>query len=154
MKDDPGPSETRTADPLRGAAARPIPAATVPANPHYDLIGGEAVVRALVDRFYALMDTRPEARALRDLHPDDLAGSKEKLFMFLSGWLGGPPLYAQRVGPPRLGMAHFRFPIDDAMRDAWMVCMTTALEELVPDASLRNQLSSAFFKTANHLRNR
>ena len=68
-----------------------------PDTPPYDLLGGEAAVRKLVDRFYDLMDETPEYYVVRKLHPADLSGSREKLFMFLSGWLGGPPLYAQKL---------------------------------------------------------
>ncbi len=123
-------------------------------NPHYQLIGGEAGIRRLVDRFYALMDELPEARTIRALHAPDLSRAKERLFMFLSGWLGGPPLYAERFGHPRLRQKHLPFPIGEAERDAWMLCMTRALEEVVPDDNFRAQLTQAFFKTADFMRNR
>jgi hemoglobin len=139
--------ERRPEAPPRGA---PAPAV----NPHYRLIGGEHAVRRLVERFYALMDELPAARTVRALHPADLSLSKERLFMFLSGWLGGPPLYAERIGPPRLRQSHHSFPIGDGERDAWMLCMTRALDEVVPDPALRAQLTAAFFKTADFLRNR
>ena len=122
-------------------------------NPHYRLIGGEDAIRRLVDRFYALMDALPEARTIRALHAADLSLAKERLFMFLSGWLGGPPLYAERFGHPRLRQKHQAFPIGNAERDAWMLCMTRALDEVVPDNELRAQLTASFFKTANFLRN-
>ncbi len=125
----------------------------VVANPHYRLIGGEDAIRRLVERFYALMDTLPEARTIRALHAADLSLAKERLFMFLSGWLGGPPLYAERFGHPRLRQKHQAFPIGNAERDAWMLCMTRALDEVVPDNELRAQLTASFFKTANFLRN-
>ncbi|WP_434129904.1 group II truncated hemoglobin [Methylocaldum sp. GT1BB] len=131
-------------------------AVTLPAsvdNPHYRQIGGEQAVRRLVERFYQLMDELPEARAIRAMHPPDLAPAKEKLFLFLSGWLGGPPLYAERHGPPRLRQKHLPFPIDTAARDAWMACMNRALEEQVSNADLRAQLAASFFKTADFLRN-
>jgi hemoglobin len=129
------------------------PPAPVAANPHYRLIGGKDGIRRLVERFYALMDALPEARTIRALHPPDLAPAKERLFMFLSGWLGGPPLYAEFHGPPRLRQSHLPFPIGTAERDAWMLCMTRALDEVVPDAALRTQLTQSFFKTADFLRN-
>ncbi len=129
------------------------PAASAAANPHYRLIGGEPAVRRLAERFYTLMDELPEARSVRALHPPDLTAAKDRLFMFLSGWLGGPPLYAERHGPPRLRQSHMPFPIGTAERDAWMLCMTRALDEVVPDAALRTQLTRSFFKTADFLRN-
>ena len=140
------------------APTTPPPATAVPLppnldNPHYRRMGGEEAVRRLVERFYQLMDELPEARAIRAMHPEDLAQSKDKLFRFLSGWLGGPPLYADRHGPPRLRQRHMPFPIDAAARDAWMACMSLALEEQVADPELRAQLAAAFFKTADFLRN-
>ena len=122
-------------------------------NPHYRQLGGEAALLRLVERFYELMDQKPEARAIRAMHPADLAPAKEKLFMFLSGWLGGPPLFAERHGPPKLRQRHMPFPIDTAARDAWMACMNQTLEEQVADAGLRAQLAASFLKTADFLRN-
>lgn len=129
---------------------------TLPAslhNPHYQRLGGEAAVRRLVERFYELMDQLPEARAIRAMHPEDLGPAKEKLFLFLSGWLGGPPLYTEQYGPPRLRQKHLPFSVDAAARDAWMACMNRALEEQVADTGLREQLKASFFKTADFLRN-
>ena len=123
------------------------------ANPHYAAIGGEAAVRRLTERFYELMDELPRVRAIREMHPADLAAAKQRLFMFLSGWLGGPPLYAERHGQPRLRRDHVKFSIDEAARDAWMECMTRALHEQVDDPALRAQLVASFFKTADFLRN-
>jgi len=118
-------------------------------NPHYEKLGGEPAVRKLVDRFYALMCELHEAAEIRAMHPADLTQAKEHLFMFLSGWLGGPPLYARHRGPPRLGRAHASFGIDATDRDAWMLCMTQALDEQVADAELRGQLVAAFAKVAD-----
>lgn len=129
-------------------------AASPAINPHYQQLGGEAGVRRLVDRFYQLMAESPDARAVRDMHPPDLSQAKERLFMFLSGWLGGPPLYEQRFGHPRLRRSHLEFPIDASARDAWMSCMTRALAEQVADRALFDQLAAAFYKTADFLRNR
>lgn len=129
----------------------PFPKIVTNANPHYDRLGGEAAVRRLVERFYALMSELPEAAAIRAMHPADLMQAKERLFMFLSGWLGGPPLYAERHGPPRLGRAHAGFGIDKGASDAWMLCMTRALDEQVADAELRAQLVAAFAKVAQSI---
>ena len=122
-------------------------------NPHYQLVGGADGIQHLVNRFYALMDELPEARTIRALHPADLSHARERLFMFLSGWLGGPQLYAERFGHPRLRQKHQAFPLGEAERDAWMLCMTRALDELAVDATLRAQLTLSFFKTADFLRN-
>ncbi len=69
----------------------------------YELIGGETGLRALVDRFYDLMDTSPEAAGIRAFHAKSLKQSREKLFMFLSGWSGGPQLYVETFGHPACG---------------------------------------------------
>jgi len=87
------------------------------------------------------------------MHPEDMQGSREKLFEFLSGWLGGPPLFMQRRGHPRLRMRHLPFSIDNAARDAWLLCMERALDECVNDALLKEMLRGAFGRMADHLRN-
>ncbi len=143
---------THNADPTRPASAM-VELPPVIANPHYQLVGGADGIERLVNRFYALMDELPEARGIRALHPPDLGHARERLFMFLSGWLGGPQLYAERFGHPRLRQKHLSFPIGEAERDAWMLCMTRALEEVVADAALRTQLTQSFYKTADFLRN-
>jgi hemoglobin len=123
-------------------------------NTPYEQLGGDAGVRALVDRFYQLMDSLPEAAAIRALHPTDLAGSREKLYKFLSGWLGGPPLYVEQYGHPMLRARHLPFPIAEVERDAWMRCMTQAVEERVSDPALRAHLLGALLRTADHMRNK
>ena len=120
----------------------------------YAILGGEAGLRALVRRFYQLMDELPEAYGIRKLHPQDLSGSEEKLFMFLSGWLGGPPLFVQRHGHPRLRARHLPFSIGAQERDQWLMCMRRALEEQVGDAGLRDKLYRALADLADHVRNR
>lgn len=127
---------------------------SVSENPHYEAIGGEAKVRELVERFYELMDTLPEAQTIRRMHPQDLASSREKLFMFLSGWLGGPQLYLEKHGHPRLRQRHMPFAIGSAERDQWMLCMRRAMADVELDEALRAQLEQAFFKTADFMRNR
>lgn len=129
------------------------PAEAVHATP-YQLIGGEAVVRSLVRRFYELMETLPEAYAVRKLHAADLSGAEEKLFMYLSGWLGGPDLYVQRNGHPRLRARHLPFSIGSQERDEWLLCMRQALTESVDDAPIRDRLFEAMAGLADHMRNR
>ena len=86
----------------------------------YEAIGGEENIRKLVDRFYDLMDTSPEAAGIRGLHPSDLTESREKLYLFFVGWMGGPPLYVTRFGHPRLRARHIPFPIGSSERDEWL----------------------------------
>ncbi len=121
---------------------------------HYERIGGGEKVRALVHRFYQLMDELPESYGIRKLHPEDLKSSEEKLFLFLSGWMGGPQLYVEKYGHPMLRARHLPFPISDAERDQWLMCMRQALDDVVEDAALRTELMAAFTKVADHMRNR
>jgi len=118
----------------------------------YDLIGGEPAVRRLVDRFYDLMDEKEEVQTLRQLHAKSLRISREKLFLFLSGWLGGPQLYVDKYGHPMLRRRHLPFAIDESQRDQWMLCMNQTLDEQVEEP-LRQQLKDAFYKVADHMRN-
>ncbi|XLM20222.1 group II truncated hemoglobin, partial [Chromobacterium piscinae] len=118
----------------------------------YQLLGGEGVVRWLADRFYDIMDSEPAAKPLRDMHPADLAGSRQKLFMFLSGWLGGPSLYMEAFGHPRLRMRHMPFAVDEAARDQWMLCMRQAVSELVVEDWLKDKFLEAFYNTADFMR--
>lgn len=120
----------------------------------FEWIGGEAGVRSLVDRFYDLMDSEPEAAGIRALHPPDLAGSREKLWLFLVGWLGGPPMYVERHGHPRLRARHLPFAIGEAERDAWMWCMDRALDEHPMPDMLREQMRERLRSVADHMRNR
>ncbi len=119
----------------------------------YDALGGEATVRKLVDRFYDLMDTLPEASGIRALHPASLDESRNKLFWFLSGWMGGPQLYTERFGHPRLRARHLPFPIGESERDQWLLCMNRALDEVVGDPLMRQQIKRSFAQLADFMRN-
>ena len=120
----------------------------------YETLGGEAAVRGLVDRFYDLMDLEPAYAVLRGIHPSDLAGSRDKLFWFLSGWLGGPDLYQSRFGHPRLRARHLPYSIGIAERDQWMACMVQAMQEEAVDPAMAQRLAESFFGTADWMRNR
>lgn len=119
----------------------------------YDLLGGEAAVRELVDRFYDNMDRLEAARGIRRLHAKSLKASREKLFLFLSGWLGGPDLYQEKHGHPMLRRRHLPFAIGIAERDQWMRCMELALGEMEMPEELRQHLVQAFHRVADHMRN-
>ena len=120
----------------------------------YELLGGDAKVRELVDRFYDLMDFEPAYKQLRAVHGNTLDSAREKLYHFLSGWLGGPPLYTDRYGHPRLRARHLPFAIGDLERDQWMACMRQAMEETHVPQQLRAALGDAFQKTADWMRNK
>jgi hemoglobin len=144
------PTHTAT----RTAAASPAPAVApvTPATP-YAKLGGAPALRQLVHRFYGLMDELPEAWAIRQMHPTSLAGSEDSLFMFLSGWLGGPPLFMDNRGHPRLRMRHAPYTISGQARDEWLLCMRMALAEQVADEPFRDALVMAFEHMAQHLIN-
>ena len=120
----------------------------------FDWIGGEPAVRALVERFYDLMDLEPGYAAVRATHGTTLDDARQKLFWFLCGWLGGPDHYVQRFGHPRLRMRHLPFSIGILERDQWLACMDQAMRETGVDEPLRARLHHSFFQTADWMRNR
>ncbi|HEX7687654.1 MAG TPA: group II truncated hemoglobin [Burkholderiaceae bacterium] len=123
----------------------------------FEQLGGEPGVRALVDRFYDLMELEPEFADLRGLHPTTTEGSRDKLFWFLCGWLGGPDHYIERFGHPRLRMRHFPYAIGVSQRDQWITCMGLAMAEIGEAGgftpAIQQRLLQAFAQTANHMRN-
>jgi len=120
----------------------------------FEQLGGEPGVQALVDRFYDLMDLEPAYAGLRALHPATLEGSRDKLFWYLCGWLGGPNHYIERFGHPMLRARHLPYAIGNAERDQWMACMTQALREGGVEDTLAQGLRQAFQGTADWMRNR
>ncbi len=119
----------------------------------YERLGGAPAVQRLVRRFYELMDELPEAWQVRRLHPESLASSEDKLYKYMSGWFGGPPLYVQENGHPRLRRRHFPYAIGPAERDQWLLCMHQALDEQVQDPVLRAAIGRAFDDMAHHVVN-
>jgi len=120
---------------------------------HFQRIGGQRAVDRLVDAFYQRMDRLPQAEGIRAMHPADLTATKDVLKQYLGEWLGGPPLYSQQRGHPRLRRRHIRLSIGPAERDAWMLCMRGALDEVVADPAVRDLLHGAFLKLADWVRN-
>lgn len=125
----------------------------MPAQTPYDFIGGEPAIRSLVDRFYFYMDILPEAQGIRSIHNANLASAKDKLFKFLSGWLGGPNLFVEEFGHPMLRMRHFPFKIGPSERDQWMLCMNKALDEIPMDPRLHTNIQAALQNLATHMIN-
>ncbi|OUR63704.1 hemoglobin-like protein [Methylophaga sp. 42_25_T18] len=119
----------------------------------YERIGGEEAVRRLCNTFYQIMSDTPQTQLIRELHPDNLQISEDKLFMFLSGWLGGPPLFTDKFGHPRLRSRHMPFSINIEERDQWLYCMAQALKTMELDSSFAEQLMSSFVQTADFMRN-
>jgi len=120
----------------------------------YELIGGEATVRKLADRFYEIMDTDPGATRIRAMHGDDLGPIRQLLFEFLSGWLGGPPLYFQRSEQRCIMSAHRPYAIGKAERDEWMTCMRRAMDDCAVTGEMRALLDQAFSRMSDHFRTR
>ena len=119
----------------------------------FDMVGGEAQVRALVDRFYDLMDLEPAYTHLRAVHGSDLQSARDKLFWFLCGWLGGPNYFIERFGHPRLRARHLPFEIGTSERDQWMRCMALAMQDVGLSEDLQMRLMQALFQTADWMRN-
>lgn len=119
----------------------------------FELLGGAEGVRTLVDRFYDLMDASPEAATVRGLHAASLTRSREKLYEYLTGWTGGPPLYEERYGHPRLRARHLPFAIGARERDEWLWCMDRALNEHPMPDELRTFLRQRLHHLADHMRN-
>lgn len=120
----------------------------------YERIGGEDGVRTLCETFYRIMCDTPQTQLIRDLHPENINISEEKLYLFLTGWLGGPPLYTDRYGHPRLRARHLPFSIGIEERDQWLYCMAQALKTMNLDDLFAEQLMSSFVQTADFMRNR
>ncbi|MDR3371293.1 group II truncated hemoglobin [Rhodoferax sp.] len=119
----------------------------------FEWIGGETKVQELVTRFYDLMELDPAYAELRSVHGATLDDARQKLFWFLSGWLGGPQHYTERFGHPRLKQRHMPFKVNLQGRDQWLACMSQAmLETGVPEA-LQAKLKQSFFQTADWMRN-
>ena len=119
----------------------------------YEMLGGEEGVRALAREFYNVMDQLEEAETIRNMHNENLEEIQEKLYMYLSGWLGGPGLYVKETGSICLTQPHAAYPIGEAERDQWLLCMEKALENRGVSEELREMLRQPFFNVANIIRN-
>ncbi len=120
----------------------------------YETIGGAAVLRQMVDRFYDLMELEPEFAGIRSMHPDSTEGSRDKLYFFLTGWMGGPDLYIERFGHPRLRARHLPYAIGTSERDQWLRAMAWAMEDTGIEEALRVRLMESFYQTADWMRNK
>ena len=123
----------------------------------YDLLGGDPdatnQIRAIVEAFYDVMESDQKAKTIRQMHPEDLTLSREKLFMFLTGWTGGPQLYIERYGHPFLRRRHLPFKIGEEERDQWIYCMTKGMLNLKMDEEKIKALLNALYPIADFMRN-
>ncbi|BBB67130.1 globin [Undibacterium sp. YM2] len=120
----------------------------------YQLLGGAEKLREMVDRFYDLMELEPEFAGIRALHPNPMDGSRDKLYWFLSGWMGGPDLYIEQFGHPRLRARHLPYAIASSERDQWLRCMAWAMQDVGVSEDLQQHLMQSFYQTADWMRNR
>lgn len=107
-----------------------------------------------MEHFYNLMESAPEAATIRSLHAESLAQSREKLFLFLSGWSDGPALYEERFGNPRLSQRHLPFSIGERERDEWLWYMHKALDENKICPEVKVHLKGWFAEIEDFMRNR
>jgi hemoglobin len=119
----------------------------------YQLLGGTEKIRDLVETFYDVMDSDPKAAGIRAYHAKDLTEAREKLFMFLTGWTGGPQLYIERYGHPFLRKRHMPFSIGESERDQWMYCMISAMHTLKLDEKIMQKLAEQLYGVADFMRN-
>lgn len=127
--------------------------ASTPVESPFERIGGQPTVDRIIDAFYDRMDTLPEARIIRRLHPQDLSATRVVLKKYFAQWLGGPPTYSEERGHPRLRARHLPFRIGDEERDAWMFCMRDAIEATVADQEIREWILGQLSKLADWMRN-
>jgi hemoglobin len=120
----------------------------------FEQIGGQLTVDRIIDLFYDRMDSLPEARIIRVMHPEDLGATRAVLKRYLAEWLGGPQAYSQERGHPRLRARHLPFSIGDEERDAWMFCMQGAVEEVITDVAIREWILEKLLGVATWMRNR
>lgn len=120
----------------------------------YELLGGEAGVRRIVDHFYDLMERDPAVAPLRAMHAVDLEPMRERLMDFMVGWFGGPQRYFQRPDARCMGQVHAPFDIDEAIRAQWLSCMHRALDAERVDAGLQQLIRNALARMTEGMRNR
>ena len=118
----------------------------------YQAVGGLDGLVSLVDFFYDAMEELPEVKNIRQMHSSDLTTSRDKLVYFLSGWMGGPQIYGDKYGGINIPMAHAHILIDEDDRDAWLLCMNTALEKMDYPESLQSYLMRELYRPAERIR--
>ena len=115
---------------------------------------GEDGIRQLSNTFYDIMDTLPEAAGIRAMHAQDLSPMKEKLAEYLTGWMGGPPRYADKYGTVCMTTPHEPYHIGPDERDQWLLCMDRALEQTGASEELIDMLKVPMFRIADAVRNK
>jgi hemoglobin len=137
-------------------ATTPTQSDVAPIDPNsvFAVLGGELGIRALVDRFYDVMDIDQDLKVLRDVHGASLTSARDKLYWYLCGYFGGPQHYIERFGHPRLRARHLPYSIGIKERDQWLLCMARAMQDLGYPEERSNRLLEIFFGVADWMRNR
>lgn len=119
----------------------------------YELLGGDQGIKDLCKAFYQAMDDLAEVKVVRDMHGKDLSAIEEKLYLYLSGWLGGPQLYQEKYNSVCLTSPHKGYKIGVAERDQWLLCMDTALERVNASDEVKAMLKDPMFRIADAISN-
>ena len=120
-------------------------------NTPYYLLGGEQAIRNLCDTFYSVMDSLPETQTIRAMHGKDLTKISQRLFEYLSSWLGGPDLYVEKYGSMCISQAHAPYVIGEAERDQWLLCMDETLTKINASDDIKSMLKQPLYQVANML---
>ncbi len=115
-----------------------------------ELAGGGETIERVVDHFYDCVERDP---VLRPIYPQDLRPGREKLKLFFVQWLGGPPLYSERYGHPRLRRRHFPFVIDEQAAERWLALMSGALAAAGIPQAVRSAIERRLRPLAFHMVN-
>jgi len=110
----------------------------------YQAAGGESGIRQLVKDFYDNMEQLPSAKRIRDMHNADLSESRDKLYRFLVGWMGGPRLFQATYGPINIPGAHRHLSLEQEDADAWLNCMNRAIDRQPYHESFKDYLKEQF----------
>lgn len=125
----------------------------MPAQSPYEILGDEGIAQ-LVDAFYDAMDELPQAADVRAMHKENMDEIRKKLRNYLTGWMGGPPIYQMVTGTVCLTEPHAPYAIGPKERDQWLLCMDTALERIGASEELVEMLKIPMFRIADTVRNR
>ena len=126
-------------------------------NKSYFEILGQEKIELLVQDFYSIMETDPRAKNCLALHPI-IEGkvhlpAKEKLTSFLIGWLGGPNVFVEKYGPPRMRARHLHVQINSSAKDEWLYCMEKALRKTGLTRKEKTKLMKSFLALAMRIQN-
>ena len=120
----------------------------------FQAAGSQAGLRQLVDMFFDRMGTDERFATIYAMHPPDKDVSRDKLFRFLCGWLGGPKLYNEKYGAIGIPRVHAHLKIATPERDQWLTCMTETVAEQPFAADFKTYLMEQLYVPAEAVRRR